>query len=182
LGQDVYALIGPENRFNDSHGISERRVFSSSKAPTDTAWGVKWIGAPQVWEQDYEGEEVFVSILDTGIWYYHSDLFLNMWRNPGEIPDNNIDDNENGYIDDYFGYNFDSHLPDPVDDYGHGTHVAGTVAGNGMGGVLTGVAPKAKLMACKVLDSYGSGEESNVWETILYLCDNGGDVMSLSIG
>ncbi len=149
----------------------------------DTAWGVTKIRADKVWSDlKFTGEGVVVAVLDTGIDYNHSDLKNNMWKNTGEIPNNNIDDDGNGYIDDYYGYNFYGNKSDPLDDHGHGTHVSGTIAGDGSGGIQTGVAPGAHLMACKVLSGSGFGTESDAWESIQYAVDNGADVMNLSIG
>lgn len=155
---------------------------SFRSAPADTAWGVTWIGAPDVWRQGYRGQGILVAIVDTGIWYTHTDLTNRMWHNPGEIPNNGRDDDHNGYIDDYYGYSFSYHTSDPIDVYGHGTHVSGTVAGDGTAGTLTGVAPQATLMACKVLDNGGYGDEATCWEGMQYALDNGADVISMSLG
>ena len=151
-------------------------------APADTSWGVIWIGAPQVWDLGYKGAGALIAIMDTGIWYYHSDLVNRMWHNPGEIPGNGVDDDGNGYVDDYYGYDFAYNDPDPVDGHGHGTHVAGTVAGDGSGGTLTGVAPEAHLIAMKVLDDGGYGQPSDVVESVDYAIMMGADAMSASIG
>ncbi len=154
-----------------------------SLAPaSDTAWGVKWINAPLVWDQGYQGQDVIIGELDTGVDYTHTDLAGRIWNNLGEIPDNGIDDDGNGYTDDYYGYNFNGNDKDPMDDQGHGTHVAGTICGDGTGGTLTGVAPQATVMALKVLDAMGGGQEADAWEAIQYACDNGANAMSLSIG
>lgn len=151
-------------------------------APADTSWGVIWIGAPDVWNLGYKGAGALIAIMDTGIWYYHTDLANRMWHNPGEIPNNGIDDDGNGYIDDYYGYDFAYNDSDPVDGHGHGTHVSGTVAGDGTGGTLTGVAPEAHLMAMKVLDDGGYGQPSDVVESVDYAIMMNADAMSASIG
>lgn len=160
----------------------ERASAHLSSMASDTAWGVKWIRAPEVWDEGYRGQNVIIGELDTGVDYTHSDLASRAWTNPGEIPDNGADDDGNGYTDDYYGYDFNSHTKDPMDDHGHGTHVAGTICGDGTGGTLTGVAPEAKVMALKVLSGTGNGEEADVWEAIQYAVDNGAHAMSLSIG
>ena len=79
-----------------------------------------------------------------------SDLAANMWRNPGEIAGNGIDDDQNGYVDDVYGIDTVNHDSDPMDDHGHGTHTSGTIAavGNNATGV-TGVNWNARILACK---------------------------------
>jgi subtilisin family serine protease len=179
LREKVYALL--DGYQPESALVVPTRLEHTSDA-SDTAWGVKWIGAPEVWRQGYKGQGVLVGIFDTGIWYYHTDLINRMWTNDGEIPNNGVDDDSNGYIDDYYGYDFAEDDCDPVDVHGHGTHCSGTVAGDGTGGTLTGVAPEARLMALKVLTDSGSGEEEDVWEAIEYAIMMGADGGSFSIG
>ena len=145
-------------------------------------WGVNQINAPDVWAQGYRGQGVVVGVLDTGVNYNHVDLADHMWTNPGEVPNNGIDDDNNGYVDDYHGYDFAYNDGDPMDGQGHGTHVAGTVAGDGTAGTQTGVAPDAQIMALKILDDQGGGQETDVWEGVQYALDNGADVLSASIG
>ncbi len=146
------------------------------------AWGVSQINAPDVWAQGYTGQGVVVGVLDTGVNYNHVDLADHVWTNSGEVPNNGIDDDGNGYVDDIHGYDFYNNDGDPMDDQGHGTHVAGTVAGDGTAGTQTGVAPDAQIMALKILNSSGGGYESDVWEGVQYALDNGADVLSASIG
>ena len=116
------------------------------------------IDAPEAWGTTHDTSLV-VGVIDTGIDYTHEDLSANMWVNPGEIAGNGIDDDGNGYIDDIRGWDFVRQDNDPMDDHGHGTHVAATAAGNG---ILKGVAPDANIYAYKVLDSSGSGSTNNI--------------------
>ncbi len=151
----------------------------------DTAWGVSRIGAPSCWSGGYRGQNVLVAVLDSGVRYTHYDLINNMWNNPGEIPGNGVDDDYNGYVDDYYGYDFYNHDSDPWDDNAtsyHGTHCAGTVAGDGTSGTNTGIAPSANIMAVKVMGSGGSGTGSALVNGIQYALENGADVLSMSVG
>ena len=145
-------------------------------------WSVNWIGAPTVWSEGYKGACVLVAIIDTGVDYTHPDLANRIWINADEIPGNGIDDDGNGYIDDVRGYDFYSHDNDPQDPNGHGTHVSGSVAGDGTGGTITGVAPEARIMPVKVLSAGGSGGESMVLEGIQYAVNNGAQVINISLG
>jgi serine protease AprX len=148
----------------------------------DTGWGVLKIGAPAAWQRGYRGQGVLVAVLDTGIDFTHTDLQNRIWINPGEIPDNSIDDDGSGYVDDVHGYNFADTLSNPADDHGHGTRVSGIICGDGTADTLTGVAPEATVMAVKVLTFEGDAQQADVWEGIQYAIDNGAHVMNLSIG
>ena len=184
----VYALIGLSKNGENVNSQTEKKSLTGSSgdltpAATDTSWGVKWINAPAAWQMGYQGKNVLVAILDTGIWYYHSDLENRIWVNNDEVPGDGIDNDNNGYIDDIHGYDFNNHDPDPIENgMGHGTHVSGTVAGDGSGGTLTGVAPEATLIGCKVLDDWGYGNEWDAWEGMQYAVDNGAHVLQGSIG
>ena len=148
----------------------------------ELAWGIPWIGADRVWELGYDGTGVVVAMIDSGTDYTHSDLAGRLWVNPDEIPGNRIDDDRNGYVDDIVGYDFGDDDPDPMDNDGHGTHTAGTVVGDGTGGVITGVAPGARIMICKVGLYINDVDEFSTWEGFQYAADNNADILSLSLG
>src|SRR6185369_7783276 len=148
----------------------------------DDLWGVKKIGAPSAWDTT-AGAGVVVAVVDTGIDFTHPDLAGNIFTNPKEIPGNGIDDDHNGYVDDYQGWNFVASNNSPIDDHGHGTHVAGTIAASGNNGIgVIGVAWQAKVMPLKGLSSTGSGWDSDLAHAIIYAADNGADVISNSWG
>ncbi len=155
----------------------------------DDLWGVKKIGAPAAWDLT-AGEGVTVAVVDTGLDYNHVDIAANVWTNAGEVAGNGLDDDGNGYVDDLRGWDFiggDYRSPapddDPLDDQGHGTHVAGTVAavGNNGEGVI-GVAWKSRVMPVKGLDRNGWGHTSALANAIVYAADNGADVINNSWG
>ncbi len=175
--------ILPLNKPKPTPAVPDRVQPPAQRAGTKAiVWGVSQINAPDVWAQGYTGQGVVVGVLDTGVNYNHVDLADHVWTNPGEIPNNGVDDDGNGYVDDVHGYDFAYNDGDPMDGQGHGTHVAGTVAGDGTAGTQTGVAPDAQIMCLKILDDQGGGNETDVWEGVQYGLDNGADVLSASIG
>jgi subtilisin family serine protease len=141
------------------------------------------IDARDAWDARNSAENVVVAIIDSGVRYTHEDLAANMWRNPGEIPGNGIDDDGNGVVDDVVGYNAVERSGDPFDDCGHGTHVAGTigaVANNGKG--IAGVCWKVQMMALKFMDASGSGDTSDAISCINYARAHGARVINASWG
>ena len=153
----------------DVRGHLIEPVDSRDPAPGEraVAWGVTKINAPQVWDMGYEGQGVIVGVIDTGVDYNHPDLHSNMWH-----------DTDAGY---HYGYNFYSGNPlDPMDDYGHGTHCAGTVAGMGTQGTETGVAPSATIMALRI--NYYFGGEATWVQAMEFGAENGAAVLSMSLG
>ncbi|MEM8733197.1 MAG: S8 family serine peptidase [Planctomycetota bacterium] len=145
-------------------------------------WNLNSVNAPEAWQAGYTGEGVTVAIVDTGVDLDHPDLVTNLFVNPGEIPGNGIDDDQNGYIDDVSGYDFVDRDANPNDGNGHGTHVAGTVAASNNGVGATGVAPDAKILPVRVLGNNGSGSTRSVAEGIRYAADLGAQVINLSLG
>ncbi|HUR83798.1 MAG TPA: S8 family peptidase [Solirubrobacteraceae bacterium] len=139
------------------------------------------IGAQEAWTQS-RGDGVVVAIIDSGVQLNHPDLDGNLWTNPGEVAGNGKDDDNNGFVDDVFGANMFSDDGNVDDDEGHGTHVAGIVAaraGNGTGG--SGLAPNARIMAVKVLDSSRSGNSTLLARGIKYAIDEGAQILNVSI-
>jgi subtilisin family serine protease len=143
--------------------------------------GVSLMGAPQVWNDfGITGQGAIVCVIDTGCCLTHDDLENQLWVNEGEIPGNGIDDDANGHVDDINGWNFRDNTPNVADEQGHGTHVSGTVVGDGADGIQTGMAPDAKLMTCKFWNNF-SGEQV-AWNCMQYGVENGADVLSGSFG
>ncbi|MDB2399923.1 S8 family serine peptidase [Porticoccaceae bacterium] len=132
-------------------------------------------------------ESIVVAVIDSGVDFDHPDLAANMWVNTQEIPGNNVDDDNNGFVDDIHGVTVVgesySHSGNPDDDHGHGTHVAGIIAStgaNGVGGV--GVAYNSKIMAIKAGQYSGVLTTADIAEGIYYAVDNGADVINMSFG
>ena len=168
---------------NDTYYNTEETWGQSYK----DQWPLHSIQAQEGWakfssESDI-GKDVVVAVIDTGVDYNHPDMTGNMWYNPGETPDNNEDDDENGYIDDYRGWNFSGNNNNPMDDHLHGTHVAGTIAAvtdNNTG--IAGLSWHTKIMPLKGLSASGNGKLTDLADALYYAADNGADVINCSWG
>lgn len=133
-------------------------------------WGMLHIGMPTVWASgNFGNKNVVVGVIDEGI-FSHDDLCSNIWNNPFE-QDNGIDDDGNGYIDDFHGWNWfdgNNQIYQGGDD--HGTHVAGTIGGRGGNQIgVVGVNSNVTLISCKFLNGYGY--DDNAVRAIDYLID-----------
>jgi len=142
--------------------------------------GVALMGTESVWAQGITGKDVVVGHIDTGVCTSHPDIVNQIWENPGEVPGNGFDDDGNGFVDDINGWNFFQNTNNVQDQNGHGTHTAGTVAGDGTNGQQTGMAPDAEVMVLEFWNNFAG--ESIVWECMQYAVDNGADVITASIG
>jgi len=149
-------------------------LFGSTWGMNNTASQLNDIDAPQAWDI-YTGDPNYrVAVIDTGIDFNHPDLQGNIWVNPGEIANDGIDNDGNGYIDDVRGWNFVTNTNNPQDGNGHGTHVSGTIAAKGNNGIgVAGVAWNAKIVPLKFLSDTGSGTTANAIKAIDYCTANG---------
>jgi subtilisin family serine protease len=161
-------------------------LVSSLALPNDTRFVELWnlyntgqsggasgadINAPSAWDISTGSSDVVVAVIDTGIDYTHPDLMANLWTSPTELNgQTGTDDDGNGYADDIYGYNALTHAGDPLDDFGHGTHVAGIIgaAGDNELGIV-GVSWNVKIMSCKFLNAYGYGDSSGAIECLQYV-------------
>ncbi len=151
----VHALLTPDDsRYSELYGMHN----TGQTGGTDDAD----IDAPEAWNISTGSADVVIGVIDTGVDYLHPDLVDNAWTNPGEIPGDNLDNDNNGYIDDIHGYDFVNLDGDPMDDHNHGTHCSGTIAGRGNNGQgVVGVNWTASIMGIKFLNSGGSGQISD---------------------
>jgi subtilisin family serine protease len=161
-------------------------VFQST-TPDDTYYGNQWhlpqIDAPDAWDVETGDPSITIAIIDSGVDYDHEDLWDNVWENAAEIGGTtNVDDDSNGYVDDYHGWDFFDDDNDPDDDYHHGTCCAGlaaAVSNNGLG--VAGVAWECGILPLRPMGAEGY-TESACADAIDYAWENGADVLSCSWG
>jgi len=203
--QDVYSLVDELKRDPAVEYAEPNYLYQAFVVPNDPHYSAQWgfpsIGAPSAWDVTKGSSEVVIAIIDTGVDYNHRDLAPNIWHNAKEIAGNGIDDDGNGFIDDVIGWDFvtvpsDWVAPgedpgpadnDPMDFFGHGTHVAGIAAGrpnNGIG--IAGAAWNCKIMPLRAgymyVDGSGYLELGDVAQAIYYAADNGATVINMSFG
>ena len=147
--------------------INEQKSITDNSSSREITWNVSHVNADDVWDLGFTGEGVIVAVVDTGVRYTHQDLQDHLWENE-DYP--------------YYGFDFANNDNNPMDDHGHGTHCAGTVAGDGSAGSQTGIAPDATIMCLKVLDNTGNGNESDVWSAMEFAVEQGADIVSMSLG
>jgi subtilisin family serine protease len=140
------------------------------------------IDAQEAWDISIGSYDVIVAVLDTGVDYTHPDLAANIWTNADEIPGNGVDDDNNGFVDDVRGWDFENEVNDPMDDYGHGTHCSGIIGASGNNGMgVAGVNWRVTIMPLRIIgdqdyDTYCI----DAAEAVHYAVDNGADIMSCS--
>ena len=128
------------------------------------------------WEKGYTGKNVVVAVLDSGTNTNHLDLKDHLWKGY-------IDTDSDGTPDTYVnGWNFISNNSNITDDYGHGTHCAGIVCGDGTSTITTGIAPDALLMTVKIVNRAGGGSVDQMLSGVQFAVENGADVLSMSLG
>ena len=167
---------------------------ASAAVPNDPDYGKQWYleaaHLPMAWDFAKGSPTVTVAVIDSGVDINHPDLKGRIWTNPGEIPNNGIDDDQDGLIDDVHGWNFVDNNNDPNPDLSvggsdegvqHGTLVAGVIAANGNNGTgVSGVVWNVRIMPLRVLDNRGSGGTSGVDAAIRYAVSHGAKVVNIS--
>ena len=150
--------------------IPESEKATEVKASPDyyIAPNLTQVNAPLVWAQGNEGQGVVIAVIDTGVNYNHQDIADHLWDGGEEFP--------------HHGYDFANMDDDPMDDYGHGTHCAGTVCGDGTAGLRTGVAPEATLMCIKTADEEGHSTTVHMVMGMEWAVEHGCDAISMSMG
>lgn len=152
----------------------ERKWIGDDEKPTsanetrEITPNILKVNADKVWELGYTGKDIVVSIIDAGVNYNHLDLADHLWDGGEAFP--------------HHGYDVRNDDDDPMDDMGHGTHCAGTVAGDGSAGSQTGVAPDAQIMCIKSVNADGTGGAVKLAEGMEWSVEHGCDIISMSMG
>ncbi len=141
------------------------------------------IDAPEAWDITTGSSSIIVAVIDSGFPTQNIDLSPNLWVNIKEIAGNGIDDDNNGYVDDINGYNFNADTPDIEDDHGHGSFCSGIIGakGNNSSGIA-GINWNVSIMALKPFDSNGTAYDPELVESIEYAVNNGAKVINASWG
>ena len=187
---------GPlRSRLRDADGVAYAepdfiQKASAEKTPDDPLYSAEYGLVDQPDDHDIDAPEAWgvrtgcgkIAILDTGIDTDHPDLKKNLFKSEDK-PNNNKDDDKNGYVDDTYGFNTIAGKGSGEDDDGHGTHVAGIVAAHGNNSEgIAGVCWSANLIAVKFMNSRGKGSTSNAIEGIEYAVKRGAKIINGSFG
>lgn len=181
---EVNVCIDPKPLSDPYFGTS-----GSWQQPYPDQWAIQRVGftddEDSAWDRvQSEAEPVIVAVIDSGLDWNHREIrWDSLWRNPGEIAANGIDDDGNGYVDDTIGWDFWDNDRKPWDNDGHGTFVAGVLFAdpdNGEG--IAGITRHARLMVLKAMNAFGHTRASNVAQAIKYAADHGARVINLSLG
>ncbi len=178
-GESMDAAIQAFRAMGDVAAVSPNYERHAVQGPPNdprwldgTLWGLLKIQMPTVWNTlNARGDgSVVIMDIDTGLNYNHQDLAANTWTNPGELGGvTGVDDDGDGYVDDLHGIDTINHDSNPIDDNGHGSHTAGTIAAVGNNGLgVVGVNWNAKILPCKFLSAAGSGSDAGAIECLNY--------------
>jgi subtilisin family serine protease len=199
LGANLFDVIEDLAGLTDFVKYAEPNYYSGimgvtpANEPNDTLYSQQWaneaiqadtVQARMAADSTVSDTNQIIAIIDTGVDKDHEDLKNKMWVNTAELNGSpNVDDDQNGFVDDIYGWDFINNDGNPMDDNSHGTHCAGSAAAetnNSKG--IAGVSPGAKIMGVKVMQSSGYGAAADIAQGIAYAANNGASVISMSIG
>lgn len=151
----------------------------------DDRWWLDRLGAPAAWARLQSAAitpaPVRVAVIDSGADPQHPWLQAQLDRKAGEIPNNGLDDDDNGFVDDVWGYDFVDEDALPQDEFGHGSHVAGLMMAR-KGNDIRNPAPNLSLMVVRALDKSGKSNSIDLARALLYAADNGAELVNCSWG
>jgi subtilisin family serine protease len=170
---------------------------TTAPAPTTgNSWGQIMTQAAAAWNQQVSGQNVLVGVVDAAVDYTHPQIQPRLAQNLAEINGRaGIDDDANGFIDDFYGWDFEQNKNDPTaliyplpatgstkEPNSHGTHVSGIIAGDSTKGIMQGLAPLASIVPANFMDSNGSGSLGAAIQAIQYVSSRGVKVINASWG
>lgn len=183
-------IILPQTK---SSSVEKQNPFLFSfktNLPTDPYLNRQWsitgnhnINLLETWDTFRGSHDIVVGVVDTGLAIRHEDIQDNLWKNEGEIANNGIDDDGNGYVDDVYGYDMIDKSPLAGDGHGHGSHVSGVIAAstNNRTGI-SGINWNARVMGVRAVPNWSDETDADVIEAFLYAADNGARVVNCSFG
>lgn len=181
-GTDVAAITPNDNLFSRQWGLFNNGTFTVSGMPyasiTDADSDMEL-----AWDIQTGDPNMIIAVPDTGIRMTHNDMAARMWNKSALEPLDGVDNDGNGLVDDYQGWDWVNSDNNPADDYGHGTNcsgIIGAIPNNSVG--YAGVNWNSKIMALKVLGNDNSGTYAAMASSVYYAVDNGAKIISMSIG
>ncbi len=165
-----------DSYFENLWGLENTDAVASERGGAD-------IDATEAWDETTGEDAITVGVIDTGVAYEHPDLDGNIWSNRAEANGSpGVDDDGNGYVDDVRGWDWVTDDPEPLDQQGHGSHVAGTIGAEGNNGVgVTGVNWDVSIMPLRALDASGMGSTADVAAALSYAARAGAEVVNASL-
>jgi len=195
IADDIY-LVKSENKFlrtNLTFGygvktVEPNHIYRVPEVKEDLSskqwalYGEAGVNAELAWAVTEGSKDIVVAVIDTGVDYTHPELVKQMWTNEAELNgEKGVDDDENGFVDDIYGYDFQNNDGDPMDDHSHGTHCAGVIGASHDGVGTNGMMKNVRIMALKFLGAQG-GSTAGAIASINYATKMKANVMSNSWG
>jgi subtilisin family serine protease len=177
--ENIVEYAEPNYVFSVAASMTTEPLYNQQWGLSNTNYGINVV---PVWNDITDQNEIVVAVVDTGANYNHQDLTGRIWSNTDEVQGNGLDDDHNGYIDDYQGWNFSASNNNVMDNEGHGSHVSGIIGAgiNNLG--VAGVVPNVKIMALKVTDDGKNIYLDDIIEAVHYATANGVKIFNFSFG